>query len=287
MTSTCPPGLFCICPQLGLPCQVVVELLKRLAPLWTAAHPAKRFGRPRIPLRTLLFGVLIRVEDGTTLRRTAARVGVGLGTISRANTELLKMIAGLGIVQPDGTFLTAETLTGWLKEMAVAGEVVLADGCATRCPRPGSSWVGQKVFWDAKHDCHAYNTIVLTTGTGDLLAVHGGWPGAVTESEQLTHAWFAPALIAANVRVVTDRGFRPARKSKINLTCAAGNHRNPQPGDAEITRARSENERGVSIVKSATIMVRTTTRRLVSAHHEAGAAAVIHALKIHLRHHPL
>ena len=84
----------------------------------------------------------------------------------------------MGILQPDGTLLTRDKLKDWVKEMKKKGEYVLIDGTYTLCPKPGK-WAAQKLFYDPKHKACTTNVQSLTTATGDLLAVHGGWPGSV------------------------------------------------------------------------------------------------------------
>jgi hypothetical protein len=133
------------------------------------------------------------------------------------------MVAALGVVQADGTWLTVGQLESWLEEMAAAGEVTLVDGTWTRCPRP-SNWLSQSLFYDSKHKTHAYNTCLLATQFGDVLAVHGGWPGAVSEAEQLRFSVFAPALKAAGSKPVADRGFRPARADMGVVRCGKPPH---------------------------------------------------------------
>jgi hypothetical protein len=56
---------------------------------------------------------------------------------------LLGTLAGLGVCQPDGTFVTdLATLATRLTEMAAAGEAVVVDGLATRVQRP-RGWANQ------------------------------------------------------------------------------------------------------------------------------------------------
>jgi uncharacterized membrane protein YsdA (DUF1294 family) len=213
--------------------------------------------------------VLHLLRNGLTLAKAAALAGVSEGTLAGHYKELLAMISNLGVVQADGTWLTTEKLEGWLAEMADAGEIALVDGTWTRCPKP-SNWLVQKPFYDSKHKIHAYNTQVLSTQCGDVLAVHGGWPGAVPEAEQLRHSVFTPAMLASGVVVVADRGYRPAR-ADMGVLCARGNLRTPQPGDKEVTAARPECERAVSLLKNWKIMERT---RLSWAVHHVAAAVV-------------
>lgn len=231
--------------------------------------PSGQYWPPRTPLAVLLVGVLQMLRNGLTLAKSAAVAGCSEGTLAGYYKELLGMIAALGVVQADGTWLTSEELTNWLAEMAEAGELVCVDGTWTRCPKP-SKWLAQKPFYDSKHKIHAYNTQVLATQHGDVLAVHGGWPGRVTEAEQLRYSDFAQALRDSGVRPVTDRGYRPARED-MRVLCAAGNHRTPQPGDREITAVRPECERAVSLLKNWQIMQRT---RLGWATHHLVTAAV-------------
>lgn len=269
MSSTALPGLNQHCAVLNLPRQHILLLCHLLAAPWSAAHPVQPTGRPRIPLLVLLVGLLYLLRKGFTLASAAALAGVGAGTLAGHYKELLAMISALGVVQADGTWLTVEKLNGWLSEMVDTGEIALVDGTWTRCPKP-SKWLAQKPFYDSKHKIHAYNTQVLATGFGDVLAVHGGWPGAVSEPEQLRYSVFADAVKTSGVTVVADRGFRAAR-ADMGVLCARGNHRTPQPGDSEITAARPECERAVSLLKNWKIMERT---RLGWAVHHLAAAAV-------------
>lgn len=286
MSSTpSPSGLTHICAALDVPRNLLQFLLVTLGPVWNHRHPQQRWGRRRAPLLPLLVGTLVYLRDGTTFRRAAARAGTSRSLPHQHFAEIVALVADLGVCQADGTLLTPGLLLEWLAEMKAAGEVVLIDGTFTRCPRPGACWSAQRPFYDSKHHAHTVNTQVLTTGTGDILGVHGGWPGAVPEPDQLRFSWFTPALLSSAVMVVGDRGFRGARKD-VGVTCAAGNHRTPKPGDAEITLARAENERPNSLLKSWRVMDRTHLGRVVLLDTVTRAVAALVGLKTYGYRHP-
>lgn len=270
-------GLTGHCALLALDRNLVVFLHRQVAPGWVKDHPPSR-RRVRVPLWRLLIATLLLLRDGTTFSRAAAAVGISTGRLHQGFHDLLPRLAAIGIAQADGTLLTSEALPGWLAEMRASGELALVDGTDTGCPRP-STWAAQKPFYDAKHHRHATNIQVLTTRHGDLLAVHGGWPGAVPEPEQLTHAWFAPALALSGVRVVADRGYRRrALADKLPILTARGNHRTPQPGDRQLSVERCEVERPIGLLK-AWAMVRRSRVRWRAHHLIAGAVAVLVGLR--------
>ncbi|WP_158550749.1 transposase family protein [Geodermatophilus sp. TF02-6] len=248
-------------------------LIAVLGPRWRGEHPQRRRGRRRASFVDLLAGTLVYLRQSTSFRAAAAAAHLPRSTLHDAFGPIVAMIAELGICQADGTLLREEDLQQWCAEMAEHGELVLLDGTATRCPRPGASWAAQKPMWDAKHRCHATNTETLTTEHGDLLAVHGGWPGSVPEADQARHSSFIGAVLASEVAIVTDAGFRSAR-ADLHVICRAGNHKTPQPGDREITRARAENERPHALLKSWRIMDRTRITPLVKIHAITSAVLV-------------
>lgn len=271
------PGLRDLSSTLDIPINLLLFLIAAIAPRWRAAHPPQRCGRPRAEFTDLLAGTLIYLREATTFRRAAARVGLGRSTLARAFHELVTLIASLGIAQADGTLLRPDqpgALRAWLGEMATAGELALVDAVPTRGPRPGRSWAAQKPMYDPKHGYHAFNTQTLTTECGDLLAVHGGWPGAIHEVTQLRHSHFAAPLRESDVAVVTDAGYRPARRD-FGVIARAGKFREPAPGDREIARARAENERPHALLKAWRSVERTRIRPCVKVHAMVQAVAVL------------
>lgn len=206
---------------------------------------------------------------------------VGCSTLQRAFHPIVAMIAEIGIAQADGGVIHPDdtaALRSWLGEMAEHGELALVDAVPTQAPRPGRSWAAQKPMYDSKHGHHAVNTQTLTTQAGDLLAVHGGWPGAIHEVTQLRHSHFAPALASSGVRVVTDAGYRAAR-TDFAVLARRGKLRQPAPGDREIARARAENERPHNLLKAWRIIERTRIRPCVKIHHITQAVAALVGLR--------
>ena len=169
--------------------------------------------------------------------------------------------------------------------MKTRGELALVEGTHTRCPEPGRSWAAHKPMYDAKNHAHAVNTQTITTQAGDLLAVHGGWPGSIPEADQLRHSVFTPAITTSKVTVVTDAGYRPAR-SDLGVICRAGNHRTPKPGDQAITAARAENERPNALLKSWRIMNRIRIQPLTKIHTITAAVAALVGLSTYGHRHP-
>ena len=140
-------------------------------------------------------------------------------------------------------------------------------------------------MYDAKHRAHAVNTQTLTTTAGDLLAVHGGWPGSIPEPDQLRHSTFIDAVTTSKVTVVTDAGYRPAR-SDLGVVCRAGNHKSPKAGDAQITRVRAENERPNALLKAWRIMDRIRIRSMTKIHTITAAVATLVGLRTYGHRHP-
>ena len=279
------PGLRDRSWQIDVAPELIMFLITAVGPRWRRCFPDQPTGRPRADFVDLLFGTLVYLREATTFRRAAARAGVSATTLNDAFHPMTEMIADLGICQADATMLTEDTLGSWCAEMKAHGEIALVDGTHTRCPKPGRSWAAQKPMYDAKHRVHAVNTQTMTTAAGDLLAVHGGWPGSVPEPDQLRHSTFAGAMTTSKVAVVTDAGYRPAR-GDLGVICRAGNHKSPKSGDGAITLARAENERPNSLLKAWRIMDRIRIQPLTKIHTIVGAVATLVGLRTYGHRHP-
>jgi len=193
-------------------------------------------------------------KTGMTTRMAAGITKIGKSTLNTAFTQLTLLLRNRRPIAQDGAEMTDENLLKYLREMLETGELLLLDGTGTECPRP-TKWLDQLMFYDYKHHMHDYQTIVLTSEFGEILAVHGGWPGKIPEWDAAWHSQFIEIVKEAYTKVVTDRGFRASHPE--NFIAAKGQHSTPQPGDAEITRTRAENERAMSTLKNFKIMERT------------------------------
>jgi hypothetical protein len=165
------------------------------------------------------------ILDGLSYRRAARMVGICKTEVGDSLDLLLGSLAGLGVCQPDGTFVTdLATLATRLTEMAAAGEAVVVDGLATRVQRP-RGWANQKVLYDAKRHTHTAQGIAVTTIHGDLLYCDGGWPGSCHEHELLTLSGIGEVLDATEVVTLIDRGFRGLAKTRTPWHAPIGDRR--------------------------------------------------------------
>src|SRR5512132_203523 len=212
------------CPRSSLPAQVLVWLADRLAPL-LPSRPPGRGGRWPLPLEVRLDAVGAVILDGLSYRRAARMVGICKTEVGDSLDLLLGSLAGLGVCQPDGTFVTdLATLATRLTEMAAAGEAVVVDGLATRVQRP-RGWANQKVLYDAKRHTHTAQGLALSTIWGDLLWVDGGWPGSCHEQEVLMLSGLAGVLDDVQVASLLDRGFRGMAKPRQHWHAPVGDRR--------------------------------------------------------------
>ncbi len=183
-----------------------------------------------------LAGVLAYLRlPKATLRRAGAVAGIGRSSVARALTELIPVLAGLGLAQPDGTMLQPEDLQGWLAEMADAGELVLLDGTVTECPGTATPST-RRLLWNFKHARYGYQSIVMVSAAGDFLGLHSGWPGSIHELNCLDHAAFLPALVGSGVLALADRGFwgAPDRTgARFALPIGRWSKRHDQPADIQ------------------------------------------------------
>lgn len=180
-----------------------------------------------------------------TLRRAGALAGIGRSSVARALVELVPMLAGVGLAQPDGTMLHPQDLQEWLAEMAAAGEVVLLDGTVTQVPSaPRAST--RRLLWNFKHARYGYQSLVVVSATGDFLALHSGWPGSIHELNCLDNCAFLPALVGSKVLVLADRGFRgaPARTgARFAMPVGAWGHNQDLPVDVQAYNLRQNSTR--------------------------------------------
>ena len=165
------------------------------------------------------------VLDGLSYRRAGRMVGISKTEVGDSLDLLLGQLGALGFCQPDGTFIaTLGELGERLAEMADVGEAVCVDGLGTRVQRP-SSWVNQKVLYDAKRHAHTAQGLAVSTVWGDLLWVDGGWPGSCHEQELVQLTGLDQVLDAAGVASLLDRGFRGMAKLREHWHAPVGDRR--------------------------------------------------------------
>jgi hypothetical protein len=212
------------CPRSSLPVEVLAWLAARLAHL-IPPRPPGQGGTPPLALEVRLDAVAAVVLDGLAYRRAGRMVGISKTEVGDSLDLLLGQLGALGFCQPDGTFIaTLGELGERLAEMADVGEAVCVDGLGTRVQRP-SSWVNQKVLYDAKRHAHTAQGLAVSTVWGDLLWVDGGWPGSCHEQELVQLTGLDQVLDAAGVASLLDRGFRGMAKLREHWHAPVGDRR--------------------------------------------------------------
>ena len=212
------------CPRSSLPVEVLAWLAARLAHL-IPPRPPGQGGTPPLALEVRLDAVAAVVLDGLSYRRAGRMVGISKTEVGDSLDLLLGQLGALGFCQPDGTFIaTLGELGERLAEMADVGEAVCVDGLGTRVQRP-SSWVNQKVLYDAKRHAHTAQGLAVSTVWGDLLWVDGGWPGSCHEQELVQLTGLDQVLDAAGVASLLDRGFRGMAKLREHWHAPVGDRR--------------------------------------------------------------
>jgi hypothetical protein len=212
------------CLRSSLPIEVLAWLAARLAHL-IRPRPPGRGGTPPLALEVRLDAVAAVVLDGLSYRRAGRMVGISKTEVGDSLDLLLGQLGALGFCQPDGTFIaTLGELGERLAEMADVGEAVCVDGLGTRVQRP-SSWVNQKVLYDAKRHAHTAQGLAVSTVWGDLLWVDGGWPGSCHEQELVQLTGLDQVLDAAGVASLLDRGFRGMAKLREHWHAPVGDRR--------------------------------------------------------------
>jgi hypothetical protein len=203
---------------------VLAWLAARLAHL-IPPRPPGQGGTPPLALEVRLDAVAAVVLDGLAYRRAGRMVGISKTEVGDSLDLLLGQLGALGFCQPDGTFIaTLGELGERLAEMADVGEAVCVDGLGTRVQRP-SSWVNQKVLYDAKRHAHTAQGLAVSTVWGDLLWVDGGWPGSCHEQELVQLTGLDQVLDAAGVASLLDRGFRGMAKLREHWHAPVGDRR--------------------------------------------------------------
>jgi hypothetical protein len=216
------------CPRSSLPVEVLAWLAARLAHL-IPPRPPGQGGTPPLALEVRLDAVAAVVLDGLSYRRAGRMVGISKTEVGDSLDLLLGQLGALGFCQPDGTFIaTLGELGERLAEMADVGEAVCVDGLGTRVQRP-SSWVNQKVLYDAKRHAHTAQGLAVSTVWGDLLWVDGGWPGSCHEQELVQLTGLDQVLDAAGVASLLDRGFRGMAKLREHWHAPVGDRRTKDP----------------------------------------------------------
>jgi hypothetical protein len=212
------------CTRSSLPVEVLAWLAARLAHL-IPPRPPGQGGTPPLALEVRLDAVAAVVLDGLAYRRAGRMVGISKTEVGDSLDLLLGQLGALGFCQPDGTFIaTLGELGERLAEMADVGEAVCVDGLGTRVQRP-SSWVNQKVLYDAKRHAHTAQGLAVSTVWGDLLWVDGGWPGSCHEQELVQLTGLDQVLDAAGVASLLDRGFRGMAKLREHWHAPVGDRR--------------------------------------------------------------
>jgi len=197
------------CPKSSMPVEVFNWLLDHLSHLSVRA----KMGRPPLELGQRLDAFWLVVGEGLSYRQAARVLAVSKSEIGISIYLLTGPIAGLGLCQPDGTFIkTLADLEVVLREMAASREPVCLDGMGIQTQKPYHR-PNQYQLWDHHHHQVGVRATVVSDCYDTLLWVDGGWPGNCAERAACEVAGITMVLIESKVPVLADRGYRVRDKS--------------------------------------------------------------------------
>jgi hypothetical protein len=196
------------------------ELVVRVGPVWERRRRDRLEDRPRrralgagrryqLAFAARLFLALLHLRHNVPFRALGALVGMGKDTAHRAVSELVPLLAEVGISAPvtgEG-IASVEDLRQFFERRGPGGGALL-DGTFVPTPRPGGGWEDQKRQFSGHRRRHCRTTQVLTDTDGNPLWVSEAENGPTHDLTGARRSGIGDAVAATRTTVIADRGYR-------------------------------------------------------------------------------
>ena len=137
-------------------------------------------------------------------------------TVQRSETEIVPLLADLGITAPDGRRVRDKgDLAQQLVQLSDQQRSALLDGSFVPVSRP-SGRDDQKAFWSFHRHTYAMNFQAISDDTGALLWVGGVGPGNTHDITAIATSEAVFPLQVAQVPLIVDKGYIGLKK-KLGL----------------------------------------------------------------------